>query len=155
MSARKWMISISDLENKKDEEDRPMKRSELREHIFRMIFQAEFSDETERREKLTIYLNALKEGTNKEITYMQNKTGQIFDQLEEIDQTISEISSGWKLSRLGKAELAILRLAVYEIQYDEDIPDGVAINEAVELAKKYGSEQSPKFVNGVLAKLVS
>lgn len=132
-----------------------MKRSELREHIFRMIFQAEFSDETERREKLTIYLDSLKEGTNKETTYMQNKAGQIFDRLEEIDQTISEISSGWKLSRLGKAELAILRLAVYEIQYDEDIPDGVAINEAVELAKKYGSEQSPKFVNGVLAKLVS
>ena len=94
------MISISDLENKKDEEDRPMKRSELREHIFRMIFQAEFSDETERREKLTIYLNALKEGTNKEITYMQNKTGQIFDQLEEIGGNEKKLKENESINQL-------------------------------------------------------
>lgn len=131
-----------------------MKRSELREHIFRMIFQVEFSEEEERKEKLSFYLEALKEVSHTEITYMQDKTGKVFAHIDEIDETISEIASGWKLNRLGKAELAILRLAVYEIQYDEDIPNGVAINEAVELAKKYGSEQSPKFVNGVLAKLV-
>ena len=55
---------------------------------------------------------------------------------------------------MGKAELTILRLAVYEMKYDEDIPVGVAINEAVELAKKFGSEEAPAFVNGILAKLV-
>ncbi|MEE1313490.1 MAG: transcription antitermination factor NusB [Lachnospiraceae bacterium] len=131
-----------------------MKRSELREHIFRMIFQVEFLEEAERKEQIGLYLDALKDASNRERTYMQSKTSRIFDMMDEIDDTISEISTGWKLNRLGKAELAILRLAVYEILHDEDIPNGVAINEAVELAKKYGSEQSPKFVNGVLAKLV-
>lgn len=131
-----------------------MKRSELREHIFRMIFQVEFLEEAERKEQIDLYLDALKDASNRERTYMQSKTSRIFDMMDEIDDTISEISTGWKLNRLGKAELAILRLAVYEILHDEDIPNGVAINEAVELAKKYGSEQSPKFVNGVLAKLV-
>lgn len=131
-----------------------MKRSELREHIFRMIFQVEFLEESERKEQIGLYLDALKDASNRERTYMQSKTSRIFDMMDEIDDTISEISTGWKLNRLGKAELAILRLAVYEILHDEDIPNGVAINEAVELAKKYGSEQSPKFVNGVLAKLV-
>lgn len=61
-------------------------------------------------------------------------------------------AEGWKISRMGKVDLTILRLAVYEIKYDEDIPTSVAINEAVELAKKFGQEESSKFVNGVLAK---
>ncbi len=55
---------------------------------------------------------------------------------------------------MGKVELAIIRLAVYEMEYDDDIPTGVAINEAVELAKKYGTKDSPSFVNGILAKIV-
>jgi N utilization substance protein B len=60
----------------------------------------------------------------------------------------------WTLDRIGKAELAVLRLAIYELKFDEDIPQGVAINEAVELAKEYGQEGSGAFVNGVLARLV-
>ncbi|MBQ6393334.1 MAG: transcription antitermination factor NusB, partial [Eubacterium sp.] len=77
----------------------------------------------------------------------------ILDDLTSIDEKIREICQGWRLSRLGKTELAILRLAVYEILYDEDIPTGVAINEAVEIAKIYCSEEAPRFINGVLAKL--
>jgi N utilization substance protein B len=61
---------------------------------------------------------------------------------------------GWKLNRLGKTDLSILRLAVYEICYDESIPEKVAINEAVELAKRYGGDSSSAFINGVLAKIV-
>ena len=64
-----------------------------------------------------------------------------------------KICKGWRLERLGKTELAILRLAVYELLDDNDIPTSVAINEAVELAKIYCSEEAPRFVNGVLAKL--
>ena len=66
---------------------------------------------------------------------------------------IMKICTGWRLERLGKTELAILRLAVYEMEKDEDIPKGVAINEALELAKIYCSEDAPRFINGVLAKL--
>ena len=60
------------------------------------------------------------------------------------------MAKGWKTGRMGKAELAILRLAVYEMKYDEDVPVKVAINEAVELAKKFGGDESPAFVNGIL-----
>ena len=63
------------------------------------------------------------------------------------------VAKGWKTSRMGKVDLTIIRLAVYELKYEEDIPTGVAINEAVELAKKYGTDTSSSFVNGVLAKL--
>ena len=73
--------------------------------------------------------------------------------LPEIDEKINSVSEGWPVNRLGKAELAIMRLAVYEMLYDEDIPVNVAINEAVELAKNYGGDNAPSFVNGVLAKL--
>ena len=86
--------------------------------------------------------------------YIRNKYENIVEHLEEIDASVNEKAKGWKTSRMAKVELSLIRLAVYEIQYDEDIPAGVAINEAVELAKKYGADSSPAFINGVLAKFV-
>ena len=74
--------------------------------------------------------------------------------LAEIDEAIDAVAEGWKTGRMGKVDLTLIRLAVYEMKYDEDVPVGVAINEAVELAKKYGTDESPAFINGVLAKLV-
>ena len=76
------------------------------------------------------------------------------DRVPELDARINEVAEGWKTRRMGKAELTILRLALYEILYDEEIPQKVAINEAVELTKKFGGDDSPSFINGVLAKLV-
>ena len=75
------------------------------------------------------------------------------EKISEIDALIDEKSKDWKTKRMNKADLAILRLAVYEITNDANIPTGVAINEAVELAKIYCSEEAPRFINGVLAKL--
>ena len=75
------------------------------------------------------------------------------EQVEKIDSTIEEVSEGWKIKRMGRVDLSIMRLAVYEMKYDEDIPVRVAINEAVEIAKKYGQDNSPSFVNGILAKV--
>ena len=66
---------------------------------------------------------------------------------------LEEVSEGWKVKRMGKVDLAIMRLAVYEMKYDEEIPVRVAINEAVEIAKKYGQDSSPSFINGILAKV--
>ena len=85
---------------------------------------------------------------------MTEKTAKIIELIPQIDAQLNEKVSGWSTRRMGLAELTILRLAVYEVEYDEDIPKGVAINEAVELAKRYGSEDAPSFVNGVLAKFV-
>ena len=74
--------------------------------------------------------------------------------MEEIDRKLDEVTEGWSVKRMGKVDLTIIRLAVYEMKYDDDIPVSVAINEAVELAKRYGSENSPAFINGVLAKMI-
>ncbi len=82
------------------------------------------------------------------------KVEKISEKIEEIDAKINEVSEGWKTGRMGKVDLTLIRLAVYEMLYEEDVPAKVAINEAVELAKQYGTDNSPSFVNGVLAKLV-
>ena len=84
--------------------------------------------------------------------YIRDKYEKIAEKLEDIDKAINEKATGWDTKRMAKVDLTIIRLAVYEIQYDESVPTGVAINEAVELAKKFGQDGSPAFVNGVLAK---
>ena len=73
--------------------------------------------------------------------------------MPEIDGILNENAKGWKTSRMNKVDLTILRLAVYELKWDDEIPVGVAINEAVELAKRFGGDESPSFVNGVLGKV--
>ncbi len=84
---------------------------------------------------------------------VKERLGSICEKLTEIDEQISTHSRGWKLDRIGKEELAILRLAVYEVIFDEEIPVGVAINEAVELGKKYGAEGGAAFINGMLGNI--
>ena len=131
-----------------------MSRRELREHIFRMLFRIEFNSEEEMKEQEGFYFDDLAEATEKEQQYILNKYRSIVDKKDEIDVLLNEITEGWKTSRMNRVDLTILRLAVFEIKWDEDIPTGVAINEAVELAKKYSSDEGPAFVNGVLAKVV-
>lgn len=131
-----------------------MSRRELREQIFRILFRVEFHDPKEYEEQRELFF-ALEEGeaSEKDISYVNDKAEDIIAHLPEIDEAINAVTKGWKTSRMGKVDLTIIRLAVYELKYEEDIPTGVAINEAVELAKKYGTDTSSSFVNGVLAKL--
>lgn len=133
-----------------------MTRTIMREHIFKLLFRAPFHELNELEEQIDLYFAELSDTKNeKNYNYIKNKTLSIADLLSEIDEKVDAVSEGWPVSRLGKAELSIIRLAVYEMLYDEDIPVNVAINEAVELAKKYGSDDnSASFVNGVLAKLI-
>ncbi len=91
--------------------------------------------------------------TEKEAEYIIEKFRKIEEKLPQIDERLAAESQGWKLGRMNKVDLAILRLAAYEVLEDDDIPVGVAINEAVELAKKFGGDDSPSFVNGVLGKV--
>ena len=121
-----------------------------------MLFQAEFHQEQELMEQADLFLESLegKDATHKAKTALKEKYQSVIEHLVEIDEKIGEKAEGWSLSRLPKADLSVMRLAVYEILYDEDVPDGVAINEAVELAKRYGGEKSFRFVNGVLASVV-
>ena len=130
-----------------------MTRSEQREHIFKMLFQIEFNDEKDMQEHLRYYLETLEGAKEQDKAYIQQKYKAVNLHTEEIDAMLNEAAKGWKTARMGKVDLAILRLAAYELKWDEDVPEKVAINEAVELAKKFGGENSASFVNGVLGKL--
>lgn len=132
-----------------------MSRRELREQIFKLIFRAEFyvKEELPEQEKLFFEDYELNMKPEDE-TYISEKSNKILEKLDEIDGMINQEAKGWTTERMGKIELTILRLAIYEIKFDEDVPAGVAINEAVEIAKKFGQEESAGFVNGVLAKFV-
>lgn len=132
-----------------------MSRTELREHIFRMLFRVEFNNAEEMKEQEQFYFDELEEATGKDQEYILNKYRAIDEKKEEIDTLLNEVTEGWKTSRMNRVDLTILRLATYEIKWDEDVPTGVAINEAVELAKKYSSDDGPSFINGVLAKVAN
>lgn len=130
-----------------------MMRSELREHVFKMLFQIEFNDASEMPEHLKYYFEELENAKDRDRSYISSKYEAVAARVPEIDEILNKTAEGWKTSRMNKVDLAILRLAVYEMRWDDDVPDGVAINEAVELAKKFGGENSSSFVNGVLGKL--
>lgn len=134
-----------------------MKRSEAREILFKLLFRAEFNDIEEMPEQVQSYFEVQTVIDEKLISeedreYIIARETAIVEKLPEIDKAISEKATGWTIDRMGKVDVAIIRLAVYEIMFDDSIPVGVSINEAVELAKKYGREESGSFVNGVLAK---
>ncbi len=138
-----------------------MTRREEREAVFKTIFQLPFfggEDIPEIDEDIDLGMDIRidEEGNSPDLTeenkaYINAEVQGIRDNIESIDEKIESNSNGWKVSRIGKAELAILRVAVYEILFDKDIPDKVAANEAVELAKKYTGDKSPAFINGILS----
>lgn len=129
-----------------------MTRRQLRENVFKMLFRVEFHDDKELPEQLILFEDELEPISEDEKIYMTNKYKDIYAHIEELDAAINEVSKGWKTIRMGKVDLTLIRLAVYEIRFEEEIPIKVSINEAVELAKKYGTDDSPAFVNGILAK---
>lgn len=131
-----------------------MSRRELREHIFLMLFRVEFHDEESLSGQLSSFLEENEPMKEADERYIQEKYLAIKDKVDELDEKINENTKGWKTSRMGKVDLTIIRLAVYEMLFDEEVPKSVAINEAVELAKKFGTDESASFVNGVLAKIV-
>lgn len=130
-----------------------MIRTELREHIFKMLFQIEFNDPEDMPDHLKYYFETLEDAEDRDKKYIQGKYEAVVRHVPEIDELLNENAKGWKTARMNKVDLTILRLAVYEMKWDEDVPDGVAINEAVELAKRFGGESSSSFVNGILGKL--
>jgi len=132
-----------------------MTRTQIREHIFSILFRVEFYQAEELDEQITFYIDSIDNIIEKDSEYIIHKVKNIISKIEEIDCMINNTSEKWPTTRLGKAELTIMRLAVYEIKFDEDIPNSVAINEAVELAKKYGADSAPSFINGVLAKFIT
>ncbi|MCR5590078.1 MAG: transcription antitermination factor NusB [Lachnospiraceae bacterium] len=140
-----------------------MTRSLVREHLFKLLFRIEFNDPADMPEQLRLFFeddiadeDVSSTGADipeKDRKYIEDKYERIVGLLPEIDEKIDSAAKGWSISRIGKVELSVLRLAVYELLYDDDIPVGVAIDEAVELSKRFGQESSAPFVNGILATL--
>lgn len=130
-----------------------MGRREMREHIFKLLFLGEFNETAQMPEQIQLYFEGLSDLQPTEQAYMENKYALVKEHLEEIDALLNEKSAGWKTKRMSKVDLNILRLAVYEMKYDEDVPVKVAINEAVEISKSFGGDDSASFVNGILGKI--
>jgi len=132
-----------------------MGRREQREQIFKLLFRVEFHSLEDMPEQVTLLLEDTEEVVSeKDSLYISGKYGMIQEKIAGIDAMINEKTVSWDTGRIGKVELTILRLAVFEMLYDEEIPAGVAINEAVDIAKKYGQKDSGSFVNAILAKFV-
>ena len=132
-----------------------MSRRTAREHIFKIIFQTEFYKEEEIDEAIDIYKENIENANEADMKFIKNEIKGIMENKRVIDDTINRYAEGWEVSRIAKVDLAVLRLAIYEILYADDIPKKVAINEAVELTKTFSSEKAPSFINGVLGRIVS
>jgi len=129
-----------------------MSRKKNREEAFKLIYQTEINKE-DYQGQLEYYLTESEAGPET-AEYITDLVAGVNVRLVEIDSCIKEyLSSSWRIDRISRVDLAILRMGYYEIKYREDVPKGVAINEAVELAKKYGSDSSGKFINGILANI--
>ena len=125
-----------------------MGRHEQREQVFKLLYRVEFHAPEDMPEQIALFRE-----NNEEVPSWQDADAiaarfeKIREKIPELDRLLNENTEGWDTTRMGKVELAVLRLGAYELRYDDDIPNGVAINEAIEIAKKYGQESSGGFVN--------
>lgn len=130
-----------------------MGRRVSRELAMKLLYQMEIQkDDREEQKKLFFEENTLGE---KDKAYISDVIDGVYSNRETINDMIEINSKGWKISRLSKVDISIMRLSIYEICFREDIPFNVSINEAVELAKKYSSADSSSFINGILSKIPS
>lgn len=136
-----------------------MSRKAARELAFKIVFAANFQDKEDSLEDITASLLKENDNTNdisdEDIKYIKEVSHGVYNNVVELDEKIKCHLKGWTMDRICKTDLAILRLAIYEIVYREDIPDKVSVNEAVELAKMFSEDNSSAFINGVLAGIIS
>ena len=140
-----------------------MSRRVAREYSIQFLFSLDFNKHDDVVAQLEEFLNHKEEHREEEEEAVLNKTSRDYaveitkgtlEHLEEIDKLIEFHTTGWKKDRIAKVDLAILRLAIYEIVFNNEVPDSVAANEAIELAKKYSTQESGSFVNGILGKII-
>ena len=132
-----------------------MTRSQAREHIFKLLYAMQFQQEEQVEETVCTYLENFPENTVTEMdrSFILGEVKGVCQTMESLDEEIAGAVKGWSLERLSKVDLAILRLAVYEIRCVPEIPASVSINEAVELAKKYSQSAARAFINGILGSI--
>lgn len=143
-----------------------MNKREERDHKFKLLFCTQFYQDGEIPEQLQHYFESPDYEDGDELIRIENlreedgvllkqEVEKIVELIPDLDKEIDSVAEGWTTKRMSRTDLTVLRLALYELHHDESIPDKVALNEAVELAKKYGGAESGSFVNGVLARVVS
>lgn len=132
-----------------------MSRKTARETTMKLLYQIDISGETPVEVIENFYENFEgNELTEEDKEYIENCVKGTIESLKKIDEIIEKYSKEWKITRIAKVELAIMRLATYEMTCREDIPKVVAVNEAIELSKKFGGENSASFINGILGNII-
>ena len=139
-----------------------MHRRKLREHMFRMVYFLNYYPEEEWEKQCAFYLDELTaqpagsadHPSEQDLEELSSRPVSLMKKAGELDEKINAVTSGWTTSRMSLVDLSLIRLALYEILAVDDIPPKVSVNEAVELARKYGGDDSPSFVNGILAKFM-
>jgi N utilization substance protein B len=132
------------------------KRTKSRECALQLLYQKEFVDKGKQISQSDFWERAIKEGIveKDELDIVKDFANKIYcktvEHLEEIDNTIRSCATNWDMKRIALIDRNILRIGICEITYFDDIPDKVAINESIELAKKFGDSESSRFVNGIL-----
>lgn len=131
-----------------------MSRRSARNNVFYLVFQLEFMGFENAEQTKEIFFAVTEESIDEEAReFIIEETDGVCEHLSEIDSVIDRHAKGWSVGRMSKVDLAILRLAVYEMLYSDKTPLSVAINEAVEFAKKYSSDEAPAFINGILGSI--
>lgn len=143
-----------------DGKNAKMSRRAIREAIFKLLFISEFFSGDEMQTQEEMYFDGAGYDdvhgmipTDADAAFIFDKYKKVKETSDKIDILLNKISEGWKTSRMSRVDLNVLRLAVYEMLYDDSIPVSVAINEAVEIAKKYGGDDSGSFINGILGRI--
>jgi len=126
----------------------------MRDLSMKALFQYNFYPDPDLDSQTKVFLEQ-SELEEEDLHLILNRMKKIYEKVAEIDEMIEKKVEGWSIKRMSRVDLSIIRLAVYEMLFDDEVPASLAINEAVELAKTYGGDESPKFVNGVLSKLMN
>ena len=129
-----------------------MTRREARELIMKMLFETTVHPDKDKNELLNYYTSDVK---GKVKTFIAEEYMGVLAHEADIDGIIESHSDNWSISRIAKVDHILLRMAIYEMKWGEDVPSKVAINEAIEIAKVYSTDKSPKFINGVLGKIAN
>ncbi len=135
-----------------------MTRRNARELIMQMLYEYTFHNKEDGMSLMREKIDKLRkedDGSNKAILkFVEEEYCGILEHLDEIDELIEKSAANWSVSRIAKVDLGILRFAVYELKWQDDIPNKVVVNEALEIAKAYSTDKSPKFINGVLGNVI-
>ncbi|TDT61943.1 transcription antitermination factor NusB [Fonticella tunisiensis] len=131
-----------------------MSRKSARETAMKLVYQMDLNETGAEETLKNFYDHGGEDLWDDEREYIENCVKGVYENLNKIDNYIEKYSKNWKINRIAKVDLAIMRLAIYEMLYRDDVPDVVAVDEAVELSKEYGGENSYSFINGVLGNVI-